>query len=567
VTAAAFVGDGSQLTNIAAVREVSAGAGLLGGPVTSTGTISLDTGFTDGRYAQLSSPNLFTGQQVFNNTIGSSAVVGNTFSPLSAYGLLGYAQATSGDTSGVTGASLSTSGVGVAGIGEATTGVTTGVRGAVASPAGTAGVFDNGAGGRLLLGAVNGVARFRVEGDGSVHNTGGITADGTVTAAAFVGDGSQLTNIPAGPQGPQAPGSAGPRGASGCAGSARSARCGRLHSPAHDHRQSVPGDAAASGAALQSAVAQTSSSSPANPWLIRIEPGVFDVGSPLDIPSHVHVEGSGEGITVVTKAGGPSSSDATVRMSSNSELRWLSVENRGGDAFAVGVNAISASNVRLSHVTADARDGATLTYAVMIQASSATVSESTLLASHPSYYAVGFVAHSDSHVTLRASRVIASVPAGDAIAVFNGQSDVRIADVTAEAHGSGNALGIYVAGFGNIPTSNGSEISNTLATADGGADAHGIEIAGGAFAELQGVRSRGTASGLRLRTTGSQSGVTLVRSIGSTIEGPTGVLALGAGYDTRFSGGQIRGAVTGTGLACVFVSDGAFAARNGSCQP
>ena len=86
VTAAAFVGDGSGLTNLPAggsVTQVATGTGLLGGPITTTGTLSLDLGFTDARYAQLSASNSFSGQQVSTNTVGSSAWIGYTTSPLS----------------------------------------------------------------------------------------------------------------------------------------------------------------------------------------------------------------------------------------------------------------------------------------------------------------------------------------------------------------------------------------------------------------------------------------------------------------------------------------------------
>jgi hypothetical protein len=51
------------------VTRVDSGTGLTGGPITSTGTLSLDTPFTDGRYAQLGASNNFTGNQSINGLL------------------------------------------------------------------------------------------------------------------------------------------------------------------------------------------------------------------------------------------------------------------------------------------------------------------------------------------------------------------------------------------------------------------------------------------------------------------------------------------------------------------
>lgn len=324
----------------------------------------------------------------------------------------------------------------------------------------------------------------------------------------------------------------------------------------------VPGNPGASGAALENAVAQTSASSASDPWLIKLEPGLFEVGSTLQMGPYLHIEGSGEGVSVITKNGDSSTNGGTIRMADNSELRRLTVENRGAAAYAIAINAQGVVNVRLSHVTATASEGSPTTYAVMLDSASGAIEHSTVIGggSNP---AVGLIAAAGSSLTVRGTHVISN-----STGVTNGQSDVRIVDCIIEAHGTtGNVLGVYVAGYGNIPTSNGSLIMNTLAVADGTGDAHGIEVAGGSFAELVSVRSTGTGSGLRMRTTGSQSGTTSVRAVGSVFEGPTGVVVLGGGYDTRLSGGQIRGGVAGSGLTCVFVSDQAFAALTSACTP
>jgi hypothetical protein len=107
-----------------------------------------------------------------------------------------YGEATAGTaTSGVYGVNYSAEGAAVRADERAETGNTAGVHAAVHSPGGTAGVFLNLAGGRLLAGWVGDPPTtqvFRVEGSGNVWTSG------SVTAASFSGDGSGLTNVPAG---------------------------------------------------------------------------------------------------------------------------------------------------------------------------------------------------------------------------------------------------------------------------------------------------------------------------------------------------------------------------------
>lgn len=277
------------------------------------------------------------------------------------------------------------------------------------------------------------------------------------------------------------------------------------------------------------------------------------------------IEGSGEGTTLITRPGDAGPNEGTIRIADNSELRRVTIENRGGAAYAVAVNFQGASNARLSHVTALASEGGTATYAIYVQGGGATVEDSSVVARHSNYYAVGLLAAQGAAVVVRRCHVVSDVVSGDAQGLTNGQSDVRVFDSTIAAHGTGNVLGIYVAGYGNVPSSNGSLIANSVVSADGGADAHGIEVAGGASADLVGVRAQGKGSGLRLRTTGAQTGTTQVRSVASVFDG--GIASLGGGYDTRLTGGQIRGGASGSGYKCAFVSDESFEPLTAMCTP
>ena len=105
-------------------------------------------------------------------------------------GLIGTASSMTGSTYGLRGTSNSMAGTGVRGIATATSGSTTGISGYVDSATGTAGVLNNAAGGNILLGQNNGVAKFTVNGSGNVNAAGGFTGSGTgITGITF----SQLT--------------------------------------------------------------------------------------------------------------------------------------------------------------------------------------------------------------------------------------------------------------------------------------------------------------------------------------------------------------------------------------
>jgi hypothetical protein len=63
------------------VLDVNSGPGIIGGPIMTTGTLSLDTAFTNVLYAQLNASNTFNGNQAINGTFAVSVNSGNALPP------------------------------------------------------------------------------------------------------------------------------------------------------------------------------------------------------------------------------------------------------------------------------------------------------------------------------------------------------------------------------------------------------------------------------------------------------------------------------------------------------
>lgn len=106
-----------------------------------------------------------------------------------------------------------------------------------------------------------------------------------------------------------------------------------------------------SGTALRNAIDAIADATEATPYLIKIEPGIYDIGTTaLQMKQYVDVEGSGETVTKIlgTVIG---STTGVVVTADRMELRSLTVENdsMGGQVIAI-YNATGSP--RLSHVTA-----------------------------------------------------------------------------------------------------------------------------------------------------------------------------------------------------------------------
>ncbi|HEX7184321.1 MAG TPA: hypothetical protein VF756_21005 [Thermoanaerobaculia bacterium] len=105
----------------------------------------------------------------------------------------------------------------------------------------------------------------------------------------------------------------------------------------------VPGDPVASGTALRNALAGIPSSSSTDRWLLKIEPGIYDVGTTsIRMRSWVDIEGSGIGVTTIR--GSAPAYDATIRGANNAELRLLTVEALGNTATPFPVIAMANSD-------------------------------------------------------------------------------------------------------------------------------------------------------------------------------------------------------------------------------
>ena len=159
---------------------------------------------------------------------------------------------------------------------------------------------------------------------------------------------------PRGARGPRGlrglPGTTGPAGAPGAPGANGSSAASLVRTIVVSPSGVGP---SADGALLAAALAAVSASV-TTPYLVWIEPGVYDLGTtPLSIPAHVDVQGSGQDVTTIEGEG-----PLAVLTAAGTELRQLTVTdtNPSGSAEAIdaggGLRDVTATASGTSAATA-----------------------------------------------------------------------------------------------------------------------------------------------------------------------------------------------------------------------
>lgn len=159
-----------------------------------------------------------------------------------------------------------------------------------------------------------------------------------------------------------------------------------------------PGGASttANGDILRAAVEGITTASATERWVVKLEPGIFNLGTtPLDVPSFVDLEGSGDEATVVTSAV-DSTTEGTLNLAGQSELRSLAVSNLGGGTGTHVAVVVSGASNGLSRADFFASGGANA-YAVLCIGSSPTINGCTVIATGASGNNAAVANDSDSH--------------------------------------------------------------------------------------------------------------------------------------------------------------------------
>jgi hypothetical protein len=126
---------------------------------------------------------------------------------------------------------------------------------------------------------------------------------------------------------------------------------------------------------IQSALDSITDASASNRYLVWVGPGTY--AETVTMEQYVDIEGAGELATRITASGSGTDATGTIVGANNAELRFLTVENTGGNQYAVAIYNHNASP-RLTHVTASASGasgGSTQNYGVYNDASSPAMTD------------------------------------------------------------------------------------------------------------------------------------------------------------------------------------------------
>ena len=100
-------------------------------------------------------------------------------------------------------------------------------------------------------------------------------------------------------------------------------------------------------ATITSALNSITDNGASSRYLVWVAPGVY--AEAVTMKPYVDIQGAGEDVTTIRSAGNSTGTVATVKGASNAEIRYLTVQNTGGDSYAIAFLNDSAAP-RLSHV-------------------------------------------------------------------------------------------------------------------------------------------------------------------------------------------------------------------------
>ena len=366
---------------------------------------------------------------------------------------------------------------------------------------------------------------------------------------------------PIGPVGPEGPeGSEGPAGPPGEA--AQYANVVVVAKSGGDHTS------------IQTALDSITDASDANRYLIWVAPGTY--AERVTMKQYVDIEGAGELLTKITYTGSDqAATSGTVLGADNAELRFLTVENTGGNTYAIAIASVSVSP-RLTHVTA-AATGGFWNFGIGVASSSSIMTNVTATASggtHSHGISSSFSSPTMTNVTASASgatntnygihnvtgsaptmtNVTASGTGGDdSRGVINAASSPTMINVIASGS-DGNLVNYGVNNSSSSPT-----MINVTALASGGSGTNYAVLNASSSPTIDNSTLRASGGGSNYGIYNeATSGAYIVRVSNSQVTGGTNTIYSDSGFTTRvgaslLDGGNVR--ANGGTVTCAGVYD------------
>lgn len=335
----------------------------------------------------------------------------------------------------------------------------------------------------------------------------------------------------------------------------------------------VPGDPVASGTALRNALAGIQSPSSSNPWLLKIEPGIYDVqASPLQMRPWVSIEGSGIESTKIR--GNASTSltsgqpfiipNGTIHGANNTELKNLTIEAAGND-----INLIAMLNrdvsPRVYRVRFVVQGNSSLWGMLNMGSESNPILEEIEVRVTGGTVTTGVEYQgTEARSELHRSRIVISGGTTISYGILLDRGRLStIKDTIIETYFGASGSGIYVQSVYQNPVQDLSLSNVTIISASSTQSNYGINCNDvlnlNVFGSQITIYNQLLARGIR-QFTGSIGVLNSYMVAGTSVVSSNGAVSISNSY-------LVGGPVTGSSTGCLGVSDEAGKFYTGSCPP